>query len=97
LNIHLLCCSCENEHIAAHDTFLDTSAVIALENATHVQREDYYLFPHHAQRQVDIVIIRNSFGTMANVFIIHLIHIDLVQCASTTTTHATTIVIQNKA
>jgi hypothetical protein len=61
----LLRCSCENERITTHDTFQNIVVVIALENGAHVQREVSHLFLHHTQRQMDIVIIKNNFQTLA--------------------------------
>jgi hypothetical protein len=44
---------------------------------------------------VENVITKDNFHTLVDVVIVDLTHIDLVQCASTTTTHATAIAIQN--
>jgi hypothetical protein len=46
---------------------------------------------------VDIVITRDNFRTLANVVIVDLICINLVQHALTTTMHATIIAFQDKA
>jgi hypothetical protein len=46
---------------------------------------------------MDIVIIRNSFHTFTNVVIVDLTRINLVQRVSTTTMHATIVVVQDKA
>jgi hypothetical protein len=45
---------------------------------------------------VDIVIIRDDFQTLVNIVVANPIHTNLVQRVSMTTTHATTIAIQNK-
>jgi len=45
----------------------------------------------------DIVITRDIFQTLVDVVIVNLIHTNLVQHASTMTTHPTTIIAQNKA
>jgi hypothetical protein len=46
---------------------------------------------------VDIVITKDNFRTLANVVIVNPTHTNLVQHVLTTTTHAVTIAIQNKA
>jgi hypothetical protein len=46
---------------------------------------------------MDIVITRNSFQTLANIVIVNLTHIDLVQCALTMIVHAIIVVAQDKA
>jgi len=46
---------------------------------------------------MDIVIIKNNFWTLANVVIVDLTCTNLVQHVLMTITHATTIVVQNKA
>jgi hypothetical protein len=46
---------------------------------------------------MDIVITRDCFRILADVVIIDLTHTDLVQHASTMTTHAMTIIVQDKA
>jgi len=43
-----------------------------------------------------IVITRNDFWTWADVVIAHPTCTNLMQCASTMTTHVTTVAIQNK-
>jgi len=53
--------------------------------------------PPHTKTQVDIVITRNNFRTLADVVIVDSTHPNLVQCASTTTMHVATIVAQNRA
>jgi hypothetical protein len=45
----------------------------------------------------DIVITRDIFQTLVDIVIVNLIHTNLVQHASTMTTHPTTIIAQNKA
>jgi len=45
LGIHLLCCSCGNEHITTHHTFQNAITTIALETGTHIQKEVSHLFP----------------------------------------------------
>jgi hypothetical protein len=60
-------------------------------------KEVSHLFSCHTQKQIDIVIIRNNFWTLANVVIVDPIHTNLVQHALTTT-HVTTVATQkNKA
>ncbi len=44
------------------------------------------------RRQVDIVITKDDFQTLAKIVIVNSTHIDLVQHAFTTTTHAIIIV-----
>jgi hypothetical protein len=61
LGIHLLCCLCENECIATHDTFSDIVAIVVLESGAHVQKEVAHLFPCHTQRQMDIIITKEVF------------------------------------
>jgi hypothetical protein len=46
---------------------------------------------------MDIAITKDSFKTLVNIVIFDLIHINLVQCASITITHAMIVVTQNKA
>ncbi len=46
---------------------------------------------------MDIITTRNNFQTLTNVIIVNPTGIDLVQCASMTTMHAITDVIQKKA
>jgi hypothetical protein len=45
---------------------------------------------------MDIVITRDDFWTWANVVIANPTCTNLVQCASTMTTHVTIVAIQNK-
>ncbi len=61
LGIHLLHCPCKNEHTIAHDTLQDTVVTIMSESGAHVQKKVSHLSPHHTQKQMDIVIIRNDF------------------------------------
>jgi hypothetical protein len=56
-----------------------------------------HLFLHHTGNWMDIFITKNSFWTLTNVVIIDPTHINLVQHALTTTMHAITIIVQNKA
>jgi hypothetical protein len=70
---------------------------IALESGVHVHRKVSHLFPHHTWRWVDIVIAKDNFQTLANVVIVDLICIDLVQHAMTTITHGTIVVVQDKS
>jgi len=46
---------------------------------------------------MDIFITKNSFHTFANVVVIDLTHIDLVQRASTMIVHASIVAVQDKA
>jgi hypothetical protein len=41
---------------------------------------------------INILIIRYDFWTLTNVVIVDSTHLDMVQCASFTTMHVTTIV-----
>jgi hypothetical protein len=61
--------------------------------SSHTKRR-FSSFPHHTQRQVDIVITKDNFQTMANIIIADPICIDLVQCASMM--HAMTFTTQYK-
>jgi hypothetical protein len=97
LGTHLLCCPCRIKHIATHDTLRNTIEVIALESGTHIQRQVSHLFPHHTQRRVDIVIIRNNFCTLADIVIVDMTCTNLVYRVSTTTTHVATVAAQDKA
>jgi hypothetical protein len=97
LGIHLLCCLCKSERIATHDTLRDTIEAIALECGIHIQREDSHLFPHHTQRRVDIIIIKDNFCTLADVVIVNLTRTNLVSCVSTTTMHVAIVADQNNA
>jgi len=97
LGIHLRHCSCESERITTHETFWNTIATIILESGTHVQKEVFHLYSYHTQKQVDIVITKDNFRTLANIVIVDLICTNLVQCALTMTMHGTTFVIQYKA
>ncbi len=96
LGIHLLRCSCKNECIVAHDTFWDTIVAITSESGAHIQKLVSHLFPHHTQRQADIVITKDNFQTLANVVITNLIYMDLVQHVLTTIMHAMTFATQTK-
>jgi hypothetical protein len=46
---------------------------------------------------MDIVITRDGFQTLADVVIVDPTRTNLLQCALTTTTHATIVVAQDKA
>ncbi len=96
LSIYLLRCPCKSEHITTHDTLQDTIATITLESGTHVQKKVSHPFPHHTWKWMDIVITRDDFWTWANVVIANPTCTNLVQCASTMTTHVTIVAIQNK-
>jgi hypothetical protein len=61
LGTHLLWCPYKSECMTPHDTFQNIVATIALENGTHIQKEVPQLFPHHTQRQMDILITRYGF------------------------------------
>jgi hypothetical protein len=63
----------------------------------HTKRSFSPFPPPHTKTQVDIVITRDNFRTLADVVIVDLTHPNLVQCASTTIVHAATIVAQNRA
>jgi hypothetical protein len=76
LGVHLLHCLCKNEHIANHDTFWDTITAIASKNGVHVQKKVFTF--SLATHEDDIVITKNSFGTLANVVIVDLTCINLV-------------------
>jgi hypothetical protein len=49
-----------------------------LESGTHVQKNVSHLFPHHTQKQVDIVITKDDFQTLVDIVIVNQICIDLV-------------------
>jgi hypothetical protein len=68
-----------------------------LESETHVEKNVSHLFPHHTQKQVDIVITKDNFQTLVDIVIVNQIRIDLVQRALTMIVHVTTIAAQNKA
>jgi hypothetical protein len=68
-----------------------------LESETHVEKNVSHLFPHHTQKQVDIVITKDDFQTLVDIVIVNQIRIDLVQRALTMIVHVTTIAAQNKA
>jgi hypothetical protein len=89
--------ACAIMNIVTHDMLQDTFVAITLESGTYIKKEVYHLFPCHTRRQVDIVITRDSFQTLAVVVIADLTCPNLVQCASTMTTHASTTVAQDKA
>jgi hypothetical protein len=72
LGIHLLCCSCENEHIIAHDTFRNTVVTIALKSGAHIQREVFHLFPCRTWRWMDVFVTKDNFWTLVNIVIIDL-------------------------
>jgi hypothetical protein len=96
LGIHLLRCLCRNEHTTTHDALWDTIATIALKNGAQVQKNVSHLFPCHTWRQVDIVITKDNFWTLANIVIGNLTHINSMQRVLTMTTHVMTIVAQDK-
>ncbi len=96
LGIYLLRCLCGSERTTTHDMLQDTIVVITLESEPHVQKKVSHFFLRHTLRRMDIVIIRDFFCTLADVVITDLTHIDLVQCASIMTMHATTIIVQEK-
>jgi hypothetical protein len=97
LGIHLLCCLCESEHTTTHDTFQNIVVVITSQNGAHVKKEVSHFFSCPTQKQMDIVIARYKLWTLVNIIIVDLTHTNLVQWASTTTTHATIIIAQDKA
>ncbi len=68
-----------------------------LESGTHLQKKISHLFPHHSQKQVDVVITKDNFQTLVDIVIVNQIRTDLVQHASTMIVHAATIAAQNKA
>jgi hypothetical protein len=74
----------------------DIVATIVLKSGVHVQKKVFHLFPHHTYRGMDIVITRDGFQTLVDIIITDPTRTNLVQCASTTTTHVATIVAQNK-
>ncbi len=96
MGIHLLHCLCGSGRTTTHDTFQNTVVTMVLESGAHIQREVSHLFPCHKQKQVDIVITRNDFWTLANVVIVALTCTDLVQHALLIIAHAITIAVQNK-
>ncbi len=58
--------------------FQDTIAPIGSKSGAHVQRKVSHIFPRHTWRQMNIVIARDGFRTLANVVLVDLTHIDLV-------------------
>jgi hypothetical protein len=62
-------------------------ATFALESGTHVQREVSHLFPHHTQKQINILINRDNFRTLMDVVIINSTCTNMVQRTSTMLTH----------
>ncbi len=97
LGIHLLCCLYGSEHITTHDTLRDTIVTITSKSGTHIRKKVSHLLPHHAWKQVDIVITRYSFWTLTNIAIVDSTCPNLVHRALTITLHATTIATQDKA
>jgi hypothetical protein len=63
------------------------SCLHLLESGTHVQREVSHLFLCHTQWWMNILITRDGFRTLMNAMIAYLIHTNMVQWTSTTTTH----------
>jgi hypothetical protein len=74
----------------------DIIEVIALESGTHIQKQVFHLFPHHTQRRVDIVTIKDNFCTVTNVVIIDPTRTNLVYCVSTMTTHVVIVAAHDK-
>jgi hypothetical protein len=67
-----------------------------LKNEAHVKKEISHLFPHHTWRQMDIVITKNDFWTLANIVIANPTHTNLVQLVLSMTMHVATIAAQDK-
>jgi hypothetical protein len=97
LGIHLLRHLCENEHTTTHDTLWNTIATIALKSGAHIQRKVFHLFLRHTWRQVDIIITKDNFWTLANIVIGNPTRTDLAQWISTMTTYAMMMAAQDKA
>jgi hypothetical protein len=53
-------------------------------------------FPHRIQHQINIFITKNGYQTLVNVVVNNLNFSNMVQHASSTTTHAATDVTQKK-
>jgi hypothetical protein len=86
---------CKNECIATHNTLQDAITTIVLESGA-LERKVSHLFPPHTPHQVNILITKGTFQMLANIIIIHLTYLNMVQCASTTTSHIATIITQKK-
>jgi hypothetical protein len=73
--------------------FWDIVTIITVEGGTHIQKEDSHLFSNHIWWRIDIFInIKDGFRTLANIIIVDLTYLDMIQCASSTIVHAAIIV-----
>jgi hypothetical protein len=61
-----------------------------------MQKKVFHLFPRHIRWQINIFITIDGFQTLMDIVIINPINPNMVQHASSTTTHAMTIVNQEK-
>jgi len=86
---------CKNECIATHNTFQNVITTIVLESGA-FEIKVSHLFPPHTPHQVDILITKDTFQMLADIIIIHLTCLDMVQCASTTTSQIATVIAQKK-
>jgi hypothetical protein len=67
-----------------------------LENKAHVQKEVSHLFLRHIRQQVNILITKNNFHILIDLVITDPTHTYMVQQTLMATTHATTMVAQEK-
>jgi len=90
LGIHLIQYMCENEHIVTHNTIWDNVIVVSLKNGAHVYIKVSHLFSYHTWLQINILITKHDFQTLANVITVDSTYLDIVQCASSMTMHVAT-------
>jgi hypothetical protein len=83
-----------NEHIATHDTF-GILLQLLFWKVGHIKKMSHLLLCH-IRRQVGVLITTDNFRTLLDIVIANSTCLDMVHCASCITTHATTIVIQEK-
>jgi len=81
MNIHLLCCAHNNEHIRTHDAIHNTFATIVWNVGFHVGWEQLHVLPsttfNSSHRQIDIVFTKDGIHTLANVVSANLTWTDL--------------------
>jgi len=96
LGIHLLYCFCGRTHFNPW-YILKYSCNCHVKKWSSCTKKGFPPFlPPHTQKRIDIVITRNRFRTLADVVIVDPTHINLMQQASMTTKHWTTVAAQNK-
>ncbi len=86
---------CKNECIATHNTLWDVITTIVLKSGT-LERKVSHLFPPHTPHQINILITKGTFQMLPDIIIIHLTYLNMVQCASTMTSHIATVIAQKK-